>query len=739
MSTLSLRSFAEHAAAYRAAGLLGTFLLPAGQKFPPPVGFTGEDGRWPTNEEIAAWSGQAGDHFNLGLRLPEDLIGIDVDAYDGKPGGDTLADAEARWGALPPPYVSSARSDGVSGIRLYRIPTGLDWPNVFGPGIDTIRHGHRYVVASPSINPKTGTAYRWMAPNGSAVAVPDLAQVPDLPQEWVTGLTGGKVAGGRRARSTVDVDAWLGNLPDGDPCVDVTEVLDRARLALAAGGSRYEAMRDATMALIFRGHAGCPGVAQGLHALQGEYEDAIAGESERDPHEWMRSLRGAVEKTAGTEILDWEVCTLVFMEQAKALRFIPPEEPSIWDERPILRHLFDFARGRRVAPLAVLGVALARIVAATPSNIVLPPTIGGDGSLNLFVAFVGASGQGKGTSEAAAAEAIDLSGLTDRVSGEPVRTVNVGSGEGFVHQFVTRKAGEMHRLRDSVLFNVPEVDTLTALGNRQGATLMPVLRSAWSGEQLGFSYADPTKALDVPARSYRCALMLGVQPAKAGPLLEDADGGTPQRFLWVPVIDPDMPRERTKAPEPIVWDRKFPTVPRYEMAVCEEAIDAIDEAHWLRSRGEGDPLDGHKLYCRLKVAAALALLDKRLDVTADDWRLSGRIMAQSDATRAGVQRTLREQASEANIGRAKAEAARAVVVAEEVDAQVVRKASQSVKTALSKRPGEWMSAGELRRAVSSRVRGNLDDALAALELSGDIEAEATEYHGQSGTRYRLRG
>jgi hypothetical protein len=50
-----------------------------------------------------------------------------------------------------------------------------------------------------------------------------------------------------------------------------------------------------------------------------------------------------------------------------------------------------------------------------------------------------------------------------------------------------------------------------------------------------------------------------------------------------------------------------------------------------------------------------------------------------------------------------------------------------------------MPAGELRRAVPSRVRANLDDALDALVLSGDIEAEATEYHGRSGTRYRLRG
>src|SRR3712207_4897598 len=441
MSTVSLSSFAGHAGAYRAAGLLGTLLLPAGQKFPPPSGFTGEDGRWPTEEDIAAWNDRAGNAFNLALRLPEDLIGIDVDAYDDRPGAATLADAEARWGALSATYVSSAREDGVSGIRLFRIPTGLDWPNVVGPGIETVRYGHRYVVASPSIHPKTDTAYRWTAPDGSTVDVPDLALVPDLPEAWIAGLTGGRAAGPRRSRTTVDVDAWLGNLPDGAPCDDVVEVLDRWRLALDAGGSRYEAMRDTTMALVFRGHAGCPGVARALMDLQVQYEAAIAGEGERDPHEWLRSLHGAVEKTAGETVEDYEQCTVL---QAALLRFTPPEQLSIWDERPILRHLFDFARGRRVAPLAVLGVALTRIVAATPSNIVLPAIIGGDGTLNMFVAFVGASGQGKGAAEAAAADAIDLSQMLDRISAEPVHTVTVGSGEGFVHQYVTRKIGRAH-------------------------------------------------------------------------------------------------------------------------------------------------------------------------------------------------------------------------------------------------------------------------------------------------------
>lgn len=734
--------FGHAAPIYRAHGLDGVLPIPPLSKRLNLRGYTGDEGVTPTDAEVSDWLATKADH-NIAWRLPHGLIGIDVDNYDDKDGAASLAALEAAHGALPATPISSARTDGVSGIRIFRAPADLRYRTLAGPAIEVIQFRHRYTMVFPSINPKTGTVYRWVPAGGDLTEhtasdyVPRLEDFAELPASWVEFLAEGTDHGPRMTRSAVDVDAWLGDLPDGDPCDDVTEALDRARLALSSGVSRYDAMVSGTMALVFRGHAGCPGVVPALFALQDEYEAAVAGEPDRDSGEWLRSLRGAVSKVAGEPVADYEECGRIQAERL-AFDYTPTPRPSLWDERPILRHLHDFARGRRVAPLAVLGVALARIVAATPSNIVLPPTIGGDGTLNLFVAFVGASGQGKGSAEAAATDAIDLSELTDRVSGEPVRTVNVGSGEGFVHQYVTRRQGELHRLRDSVLFSVPEVDTLTALGNRQGATLMPILRSAWSGEALGFSYADPSKALDVPARSYRCSLMLGVQPTKAGPLLEDADGGTPQRFLWVPVIDPEMPRERTETPDPIVWSRRFPSVPRYEMAVCAEATDAIDEAHWLRSRGEGDPLDGHKLYTRLKVAAALALLDRRLDVTADDWRLSGVVMARSDKTRNDVQRTLRERASEANIGRAKAEAARAVVVAEEVDAQAVQRASRAVKTVLGKRPGEWMASSEIRRATPSRVRATLDEALDALALAGDVEAEATEYHGRPGTRYRLK-
>src|SRR4051812_24590122 len=80
-----------------------------------------------------------------------------------------------------------------------------------------------------------------------------------------------------------------------------------------------------------------------------------------------------------------------------------------------------------------------------------------------------------------------------------------------------------------------------------------------------------------------------------------------------------------------------------KVMVCAEANEEITDAHWRRSRGEGDALDGHALYTRLKVAAALAVLDGHLGakgVTAEDWRLAGVLMAVSDATRADVQADL---------------------------------------------------------------------------------------------------
>jgi hypothetical protein len=282
----------------------------------------------------------------------------------------------------------------------------------------------------------------------------------------------------------------------------------------------------------------------------------------------------------------------------------------------------------------------------------------------------------------------------------------------------------------AVLFSVPEIDTLSALGSRKGATLLPELRRAWSGEALGFAYADPTRRLEVPAQQYRLCLVAGIQPARADALLDDADGGTPQRFLWMPATDPDLPDVAPPCPEPRTWHppawapqhlRDTLGTGRTRMAVCDLARSTIDAAHVARARGDEDALDGHLLLSQLKAAAALAILDGRLDVRDDDWQLADVLVRQSTATRAGVQQVLRAAATAKNVQQAEAEAQRAEVVTERADEAAHKRVCRRIMRRLV--GGEWCNRSDVRGVLAARDRAYFDPAVQSLLEAGQIEVE----------------
>lgn len=410
-------------------------------------------------------------------------------------------------------------------------------------------------------------------------------------------------------------------------------------------------------------------------------------------------------------------------------------EALFWASRDMLKHLHDFARARRVSPWAVLGVAMARMVARTPYQVCLPPTVGGKASLNLFVGLVGPSGSGKGAAEAVAADAIDIG---------KIETHTTGSGEGIAHGFRHREKGEVVWNDDvhAVLFSVSEIDTMAAQGDRKGATLMPELRRAWSGEQLGFGYADPAKRLPVPAHEYRMCLVAGIQPARAGALLNDADGGTPQRFLWMPAIDPKAPDTAPEEPEAISWRppgvNPFVSPGGIRLTVCEEARTTIEQARLSRLRGtDSNALDGHALLARLKVAAAFAVMDARLDVTDDDWRLAGVVMRKSDHVRGSVEHTLAAKAASINTARAEAEADRAVHVEAKLEDAALRRVCGRLMRKL-RAHGDWMGSAELRRSITSSDRGHFGAALDRLKDAGQVEESDTGGHGMK-SKYRAIG
>jgi len=61
---------------------------------------TGIGGQVPSYADMHTWAAEQAD-ANVAIPLPFDVIGIDVDDYDDKNGGATIAEAETRWGKQP--------------------------------------------------------------------------------------------------------------------------------------------------------------------------------------------------------------------------------------------------------------------------------------------------------------------------------------------------------------------------------------------------------------------------------------------------------------------------------------------------------------------------------------------------------------------------------------------------------------------------------------------------------------
>jgi Bifunctional DNA primase/polymerase, N-terminal len=193
---VSARLYASAARSYLAAGY-SPLPLPPGQKWPPPTGWTGAGAPMADLDQVRRWarSNPAG---NIALRLPDDVIGIYLDLYPDPSKDHPDLERMAAWdailgqlGPLPESPRATSRDDGISGIRLYRVPSGWKGAGILpaapvceghrlpggrearpgdlvSPG-EVIQHHHRYMVAPPSIHP-SGRRYRWLGGNLPAVS-----------------------------------------------------------------------------------------------------------------------------------------------------------------------------------------------------------------------------------------------------------------------------------------------------------------------------------------------------------------------------------------------------------------------------------------------------------------------------------------------------------------------------------------------------------------------------------------
>lgn len=420
---------------------------------------------------------------------------------------------------------------------------------------------------------------------------------------------------------------------------------------------------------------------------------------------------------------------------------------EFWRARPVLTHLHEFAKARRVGPWAVLGSALARVITMTPPAVVLPPIVGGAASLNLFVGLVGKSGTGKDAAQKTAKVA-----LTSDAAWTAYLEAPLGSGEGLSHMFMkpvkpVRGGGDdqptSEQYNQKALVRIGEIDTLNAQQSRQASTLSAQLRMAAMGEELGAFYVDLAKRMIVPAHQYRLCIVAGIQPARSAVLLDDADGGTPQRWIWMPAGDPTAQREVPEPPEPLLWEPPdLMSSPRYvengltffEVGLPDVAMEAVIAAR-VQSQREEDAtgLDSHALLTRCKVAAGLALMEGRIVVTEDDWHLSGAIMALSDAQRARCQKAVGQMAAVANRAKAYAEAERTVVIDERLDQERRARVGRSLKRRLAREGSAGLAAGQLRKTLESRDREMFESVIDSLIVAGEVRVEESP----RGIRYAL--
>lgn len=348
-------------------------------------------------------------------------------------------------------------------------------------------------------------------------------------------------------------------------------------------------------------------------------------------------------------------------EEPTGIRGLIPE--TFWAARPELRHIRQAAHSRnRSGDVALLAV-LTRLSALVSHRIRADTGVGDIASLNLFGGIIGPSGIGKSTGVSVATRLLIAPSGLDIRDGLPI-----GSGEGLAEVFMgvveeytgeTRKgrggtdtpvtAQVRKQVRHHAFFYIDEGASLTRLmKERSGSTLGETLRSAAVGQTLGQTNASKDTSRYIPAGSYSLGLLVGFQPETVVPLLEEVAEGTPQRFVWVQVIDPSVPDVQPQWPGELrAWESVAVLAPGDEasgsvLLTFDEAIRAELRAYdTAKQRGQVDlsvenPYNSQAPVMKVKLASLLAILAGRRHVNGEDWRLALQLWASSCEVRDAV-------------------------------------------------------------------------------------------------------
>jgi hypothetical protein len=732
--------------------------LPAGRKAPPPDGLTGDAGTDLTPADIEVHGWPAG---NIGLRMPPDVIGLDVDAYRG--GLDTMRALTAKLGKLPPSYVSHNGRDDGSGIRFYRVPWGARFVANL-PGIEVIQRHHRYAVVWPSLHPD-GRRYGWWDVQAGEPyeGVPEVAELPELPWAWVGALAvEGEGQAPVRPAAPAEVEAYLAAHVEELAGHYLGVITNYYALKVRDGFSRHDTMTHALIWAMECARAAMLDAGRAINALHVLWLESFTGAGSRRPTstEWPDMLRHAVAKAqaAPTERID-----ALFIENVGFRVALPaPSDSSVpprigLSHGPRLPERFWQREAhhvvRRCADLVgvsaealMLGV-LAAVALHVPPVVRLPGKR--YGQVNPLACVVGPPGAGKGTT---------LDRALQLVPPPPnVRPIALGTPQGLVRAFYERNADPetakhqpLVRHARPVIVRTDEVAAYAAATNGRSAHgdgMLAHLKGAVSGEGIGGGYASDDRNLALAPHSYRLTGVLGIAPAKAAPLFDDLGGGLPERLLFAPVL-PDIEAEAPELPALVEDDDTTPGEVKghAELPPLGWRLPALDGrqaftdsravASWLTAalrHPSGDGLDAHRVYLTHQVAALLAVLDGRWTITGTDLMLAADVLDVSVATRRQLLDAIEAEGAKAGQARARAQTAQAVdqakALAELAERREVLAMTSALVEDVRERPGVGIS--ELRNRVRSTRRRLWDTALAEAVAAGLVEERAEGVGGQA--------
>lgn len=328
----SLAPFSVTATEYRLKGW-NVIPLPERKKKFPPNEVTGRNGRFATEEDHEFWKVEPAWHRgNIAIRpgnvvrqdgIDYEVLGIDVDNYATKKGGEQLAELEKLYGRLPNTWTSSARTDGVSGIRWFLTPAGFEYmgkPRLGEKACDSIeivQKVHRYGIVFPSWHPDTETQYYWyetgQAPDGENVSseIPRCERLAVLPDKWFQFLS--RSGTESTGLAPIDMDIEVGALfkwaekcfvPEREnPCKQMRVAVKKQLTSIKESTDHHEPLTRAHWQLYHLGAEGHSHWQQAVDKIEKAWLAKVQSDNVRTAfeanQEIKRSREGALRKIKG--------------------------------------------------------------------------------------------------------------------------------------------------------------------------------------------------------------------------------------------------------------------------------------------------------------------------------------------------------------------------------------------------------------------------------------------------------